>query len=76
MSSTPARCLGWLPTIPTGYPSSRASPTTMFGAKCSWTSRNSASSTISEITSRMSYGFEGSSGTIESSAASARSGSS
>ena len=48
----------------------------MFCAKCSWTSKNSPSSTISEITSRMSYGFCGSSGTIESSASSIRSGSS
>src|SRR5919198_4273424 len=31
----------------------------MFWAKCSWTSKNSPSSTHREITSRMSYGLEG-----------------
>ena len=25
-SSTPARCIGWLATMPTGWPSSRAKP--------------------------------------------------
>ena len=32
MSSTPASALGWLPTIPTTWPASRAKPTTMFWA--------------------------------------------
>ena len=30
MSSTPASCAGWLPTMPTAKPSSRAKPQTMF----------------------------------------------
>ena len=38
MSSTPALLAGWLATIPTARPSSRAKPQTMFGAKSSWTS--------------------------------------
>jgi len=54
MSSTPARKAGWLPTTPTGCPSRRENPQTMFLAKCSWTSKKSPSSTIREITSRMS----------------------
>ena len=54
MSSTPASAAGWLPTIPTGRPPRREKPTMRFLAKCSWTSKNSPSSTISETTSRMS----------------------
>src|SRR6266404_1188023 len=32
MSRQPARCAGWLATMPTGRPPSRPKPTTMFGA--------------------------------------------
>ena len=32
MSSVPARCAGWLATMPTGRPPSRAKPTMMFCA--------------------------------------------
>ena len=46
MSSTPARCIGWFPTNPTVCPPIRANPTTTFGAKVSWISKKSASSTI------------------------------
>ena len=76
MSSTPAIARGWLPTTPTVQPFSRAKPQMMFGAKCSWTSRNSPSSTVSRTTSRMSYGLFGLSGTTVSSSASIRAGSS
>ena len=62
MSSTPASCVGWLPTTPIACPSRRAKPQMMFFAKCSWTSKNSPSSTISATTSRMSYGLFGLSG--------------
>ena len=44
MSSVPARCAGWLATMPTGRPPSRAKPTMMFRAKCACTSRKSPSS--------------------------------
>ena len=73
MSSTPAICAGWLPTMPTGFPPRRAKPMTMFIAKCSCTSKKSPSSTIRPTTSRMSYGLFGASGTIESSSVSIRS---
>ena len=33
MSRVPANCIGWLATTPTGEPSTRPKPTTMFGAK-------------------------------------------
>ncbi len=54
MSSTPARVRGWLATIPTTWPSRRASAHTMLRAQCSWTSRYSPSSTISPMTAVMS----------------------
>ncbi len=76
MSSTPASWLGWLPTTPTGRPFRREKPTMMLRAKCSWTSKNSPLSTSRCTTSRMSYGLFGLSGTIVSSSASWRSGSS
>jgi hypothetical protein len=44
MSRQPAKCIGWLATTPTGEPSTRPKPTTMFGAKPAWISRNSPSS--------------------------------
>ena len=50
-----------------------ANPTTMFFAQCSWTSKNSPSSTTRWITSLMSYGRLDSAGTMLSSAASMRS---
>jgi hypothetical protein len=54
MSSTPARDAGWLATMPTGCPSSRASAHTTLRAQPSWTSKYSPSSTISSMTPRMS----------------------
>ena len=45
MSSTPASAAGWLPTTPTVHPFMRLKPQTMFFAWCSWTSKNSPSST-------------------------------
>ena len=45
----------------------------MFGAQPGWISRNARSSTIRSMTPCMSYGFDASSGTMESSAASIRS---
>ena len=63
MSSTPASCAGWLPTMPIAKPSRREKPQMMFFAWCSCTSKNSPSSTISRTTSRMSYGLFGLSGT-------------
>jgi len=54
MSIAPASTLGWLPTIPIGWPPSRPKPTTMFCAKKGWTSRKRRSSTSRTITSRMS----------------------
>ena len=62
ISNAPARCIGWLATIPTTLPFSLPYPTTMFGANNSWTSKNSWSSTIELIISFMSYGCKGFSG--------------
>ena len=76
MSSTPASCDGWLPTTPIEKPSRRAKPQMMFFAWCSWTSKNSSSSTIFRTASRMSYGLLGLSGTTWSSSGSIRRGSS
>ncbi len=39
MSSTPARCAGWLATIPTACPPRRASAQTTFWAHWLWTSK-------------------------------------
>ena len=73
MSSAPARTAGCCATMPTGRPPSRANPTSMLPAHIGWISRKSASSTTRRITSCMSYGFDDSSGTTASSAASIRS---
>ena len=73
MSRTPASACGWLPTMPTLYPPSRAKPQTMFSAKSGWISRNSPSSTTAEMTALMSYGFVASSGTSVSSSGDSRS---
>ncbi len=54
MSSTPARARGWLATTPTGMPSMRPKPVTMFLAKPSEISKKSASSTVFAISSLMS----------------------
>ena len=54
MSRVPANCIGWLATIPTGWPSTRPKPTMMFGANSACTSRNSPSSTTAVMTSCMS----------------------
>ena len=45
-TASPAWTAGWFATIPTGLPPSRANPTTMFCAKCSWTSRKQPSSAM------------------------------
>ncbi len=73
MSSTPASERGWLPTMPTEWPPSRAKPQTMFSAQRSCTSRNSPSSITRRITSCMSYGLFGWSGMSVSSSGSSRS---
>ena len=62
MSSVPANCIGWLATTPTGRPSTRPNPTTMFGANSGCTSRNSPSSTTCSMTVCMSYGWLAESG--------------
>ena len=54
MSSTPARCMGWLPTMPTTWPSSRAKAHTMLGAQRRAYSKYSPSSTTASMTLCMS----------------------
>ena len=54
MSSTPARIFGWLPTMPTGWPSSRAKPQVIDPAQCGKYSKYSPSSTTVRMTSFMS----------------------
>src|SRR6266508_3557975 len=54
MSSVPARCAGWLATIPTGKPSNRAKPTTILRAQKGCTSKNTPSSTTASITATIS----------------------
>ena len=54
MSSVPASTWGWLPTIPTTWPSMRAKPQTMFIAHSWCTSKKSPSSTTSAMTFFMS----------------------
>ena len=73
MSSTPASAFGWLPTMPTLQPPSRAKPQTMFSAYRGWISRKSPSSTTASITRLMSYGFVASSGISVSSSGASRS---
>ena len=62
MSSTPASISGWLPTMPTGWPSTRLKPQTMLFAQCGKYSKNSPSSTTSRMTFFMSYGWFGAGG--------------
>ncbi|CAM5480708.1 hypothetical protein SBADM41S_04041 [Streptomyces badius] len=62
MSRQPANCIGWLATIPTGWPSTRPKPVMMFGANRAWVSRNSASSRTCSIAVCMSYGWFAESG--------------
>ena len=76
MSSAPAITFGWLATTPTGCPSRRAKPTTMFIAKYCWTSKKSPLSTTIRTTSLMSYDSFDESGMIVARPGSARSGSS
>ncbi len=76
MSSTPAIAAGWLATMPTTWPSSRASAQIRLGAQLGWISKKSRSSTVSSITLRMSYERLGSAGTTSSRASQRRSGSS
>ena len=54
MSSTPASTIGWLPTTPTDWPSSRPKPHTMLRAQCGKYSKNSPSSRTSRMTFFMS----------------------
>ena len=54
LSSTPARNIGWLATMPMVRPSMRAKPVTMLRAKVSWISKKSPSSTTLWISSFMS----------------------
>src|SRR5437867_4361450 len=72
MSSVPAWTFGWFPTTPTGRPSRRAKPMTIFWAHSSWTSNQESRSTTCQMTSRMSYGLSDSFGTTCESSASAR----
>ena len=76
MSSTPASTIGWLPTMPTGWPSSRANPHTIERAQWGKYSKNSPSSTTSVMTRFMSYGWFGLAGSRSRSDAQSRSGSS
>ncbi len=50
MFRVPAMALGWLATMPTERPSTRAKPMTMLGANSGWISRNSPPSTMPSIT--------------------------
>ena len=54
MSSTPARTIGWLPTMPTVRPSTREKPQMIDFAQCGKYSKNSPSSTTAPITLCMS----------------------
>ena len=54
MSSTPASIIGWLPTMPTGWPSRRAKPHTIEPAQCGKYSKKSPSSTTAAMTFFMS----------------------
>lgn len=60
-------CIGWLATTPTGWPSTRPKPVTMFGANRACVSRNSPSSTTCSMTRSISYGWLALSGTMTSS---------
>ncbi|CDR17863.1 predicted protein [Streptomyces iranensis] len=63
MSRQPADRIGWLATMPTGWPSTRPKPVTMFGANSGCVSKNSASSRMCSITVCMPYGWLALSGT-------------
>ena len=67
LSRMPASCFGWLATIPTGWPPKRARQVISVFANFGLMSNHSPSSTISRITSYMSYGWRDESGTISSS---------
>ena len=54
MSSTPASTIGWLPTMPTVRPSTRAKPHRIERAQCGKYSMNSPSSTTAWMTLCMS----------------------
>src|SRR5438093_1228348 len=73
MSRQPARCAGWLATMPTGRPPSRPKPTTMFGANVACTSKKYRSSSTARTISFMSYGLFGCPGTMDCSDSSRRS---
>ena len=64
MSSVPASEPGWFATIPVTYPLSRPKAQMTLVAHPECTSMNTPSSTISAITSRISYGARGSAGTM------------
>ena len=62
ISSTPARCSGWLAMIAATRPFRRMNPTTAFGAKSACTSRNEWPSAMRVIASRTSYASSAASG--------------
>jgi hypothetical protein len=66
-SRMPPSCFGWLATIPVGCPPKRARQVMIVFANFGLMSKISPSSTISWITSYMSYGCRGDSGTMSSS---------
>src|SRR6478735_1010859 len=76
MSSTPASTIGWLPTMPTVWPSRRANPHTIEPAQRGKYSKKSPSSTTTSMTFFMSYGMFGLAGIISASSGHSRSGSS
>src|SRR5262245_4336173 len=76
MSSTPASTIGWLPTTPTGEPSSRANPHTIERAQWGKYSKNSPSSATAVATFFMSYGWFELAGSRSRSVGQSRSGSS
>ena len=76
MSRQPASTSGLLATMPTVRPARRAMPMTMFFAYSGCSSKKSPSSTVLRISSLMSYGLFGFSGTRVSRLKSRRSGAS
>ena len=64
LNSVPARCAELLATIPTGWPSRRASPTISSRANSGLTSKKLSRSTMPSITTCMSNGTRSSAGTV------------
>ena len=73
MSSTPASTVGWLPTMPTTAVEAGEAAHDVARPRAGSTSKKSPSSTISAMTSFMSYGWLGRRGQIVSSASARRS---